>query len=89
MLGLPLAALSLQIDFKNKFFDKKCEIESELNRALFLTGHSDGKLCVWRYGELLTVLAEYKAEVTCLGGVPRNGGVAVGTSRGQVFLVRK
>ena len=55
-------------------------------RALYITGHSDGKLCIWRYGEFIATLAQYSSEVTCLSKVPQNGGIVAGTSRGAIFL---
>ena len=49
-------------------------------RHIYLTGHQDGKVLLWRSDQYIGVLADYRDEVTAMSRCFE--GVAIATMRG-------
>lgn len=59
-------------------------MEIDGHRHLFLTGHKDGKVHLWRSDSYIGVLTDYKDEVTCMTKCYE--GLAICTWRGFIHL---
>jgi len=78
-----ICALSIVADNRNNFFAMlKQDMDSK--RHIFLTGHQDGKVLLWRSDFYLGMLADYRDEITALS--PCFEGIAIGTARGFVHI---
>jgi len=79
----PLCAITLIADQRNNFF-ALMGIELEGRRHLFLTGHKDGKVLIWRSDSYIGMLADYRDEITAMS--PCFEGIAIGTARGFIHI---
>ena len=75
--------MAIIADHKNNFFAQLNE-EYFGQRHIFLTGHKDGKVLIWRSDMFIGVLADYKDEVTCMTKCFE--GIAIATSRGFIHV---
>ena len=57
--------IAIIADYKNKFF-QQTESEVAGQQHLFLTGHKDGKVLLWRYDSFIAVLIDYMDQITCM-----------------------
>ena len=53
-------------------------------RHIFLTGHKDGKVLLWRSDQYIGVLADYKDEVVVMAQCFE--GIAIATMRGFIHI---
>jgi hypothetical protein len=79
----PICALSVIADNRNNFF-AMLQQDIDGKRHIFLTGHSDGKVLLWRSDHYIGMLADYRDEVTALSQCFE--GIAIGTARGFVHI---
>jgi WD40 repeat protein len=75
--------MSIIADYRNAYFES-LNIEIDGHRHLFLTGHKDGKVHLWRSDSYIGVLTDYKDEVTCMTKCYE--GLAICTWRGFIHL---
>ena len=61
---------------KNRFFDKLNKAEKGM-RHIFVTGHKDGRVLLWRSDHYLDVLENYEEEISALTKCLE--GIAIGT----------
>ena len=82
-LSNPICGMAMIANFRNRFF-QDLNVEADQERHLFLTGHQDGKVHIWRSDAYIGMLTDYKDEVTCMTRCFE--GVAICTWRGFVHL---
>lgn len=89
----PITALTILADYRNCYYKlgmaQGVEIDSQSVKVLdndhtlkhlVLTGHEDGKVCVWSLQKFIVVLDDFKVPVTAMSKC--FGGVAFGTATG-------
>ena len=79
----PICALTLIADNRNNYF-ALLEQEVDGKRHVFLTGHRDGKVLIWRSDHYIGMLADYRDEITAMS--PCFEGIAIGTARGFIHI---
>ena len=79
----PICGLAIIADHKNQYFGMLDQHMSG-ERHIFLTGHKDGKVLLWRSDQYIGVLADYHDEVTAMCKCFE--GVAIGTTRGFIHI---
>jgi hypothetical protein len=79
----PICGIAIIADFKNNYF-ASLDQELEGRRHLFLTGHKDGKILLWRSDSFIGVMHDYKDEVTCMTKCFE--GIAICTWRGMIHI---
>lgn len=82
-LSPPICGMAIIADYRNAFFDSLA-MEVDGHRHLFLTGHKDGKVQLWRSDAYIGVLTDYRDEVTCMTKCYE--GLAICTWRGYIHL---
>ena len=79
---LPLCSLSLMIDHKNQFYRQTGEFGDK--KPVFLTGHVQGSVHVWKLHNHVGELGNFKSPVTALSHCKE--GLAIGTARGNIYI---
>ena len=64
-MSKPICGLSILADHENRFFSSLDE-EVSCQRHIFLTGHKNGRVLMWRSDDYVGLLVDYKDEVTCM-----------------------
>ena len=79
----PICGLGIVADRTNQYF---AQLDQPLSgqRHIFLTGHEDGKVLLWRSDAYIGVLADYKDAVTAMSECFE--GVAIATTRGFIHV---
>jgi hypothetical protein len=79
----PVCGMAIIADYKNQYFQ---DLDAQLagQRHLFLTGHKDGTVLLWRSDAYIGVLEQYEHEITCMTKCFE--GLAICTWAGQVNL---
>jgi hypothetical protein len=75
--------MTIIADYKNAFF-KSLDMNVGSFRHLFLTGHKDGRVLIWRSDAYIGILSNYKDEITCMTKCYE--GLAICTWRGKIYL---
>jgi len=75
--------MAIIADYNNAFFDS-LGMEVDSFRHIFLTGHKDGKVHLWRSDAYIGLLTDYRDEVTCMTKCFE--GLAICTWRGYIYL---
>ena len=77
--AIPICGLGIIADYKNNYFGM-LDIPMAGQRHIYLTGHQDGKVLLWRSDQYIGVLADYRDEVVAMSRCFE--GVAIATMRG-------
>lgn len=93
----PLAAMTILADYRNCYYKLGMQTGEEIDsqnvkvldndhtlKHLVLTGHDDGKVCVWSLQKFIVVLDDFKAPVTAMSKCFE--GVAFGTAAGKIHF---
>lgn len=96
----PLCAIGLLADYKNAYFKQggggdvlsKAIAQDDVSgldadhslKHLFITGHKDGKVLIWRLQQFIAVLDDYHCEVTAMTKCFE--GIAIATVKGHIFI---
>jgi hypothetical protein len=75
--------MAIVADHHNHYFGY-LDTEASGKRHLFLTGHEDGKVLLWRIDGFISPLVDYRDAVTALSKCFE--GVAIGTMRGNIYI---
>lgn len=79
----PMCCLALIADEQNQFFDS-LDIDSGSKRHIYLTGHKDGKVLLWRSDSYIGQLHDFEEEVTTMN--KSSEGVVICTWLGQIHI---
>jgi len=77
-----LCGIALVADHKNVYYKQTGEFGEK--KHIFLTGHKDGHVLIWKLYQYVGVLHNYKDEVTAISKCFE--GVAIGTARGYIYI---
>jgi hypothetical protein len=82
-LSKPICGMAIIADHKNHYF-KALDEDLAGQRHLFLTGHKNGRVLMWRSDSYIGVLTDYKDEITCMSKCFE--GIVICTWRGNLHI---
>lgn len=82
-LSKPICGMAILADHKNNYFHS---LDEDLSgqRHLFLTGHKNGKILMWRSDAYIGRLIDYQDEIMCMSKCYE--GIVFGTWRGNLHI---